>query len=172
GLDVGVLPARAGERLAKAGERALGRADLTAAERLLSSARSMLPDDHPRRAPVTQRLAETCLPLGHHARSQELLGEMIETARTAGDRSSELYARLERARVQLLIGPDPLPLEAIGREAEEAFAHFTETGEDGGLAQASFLADYVHERAGRIIAVQEHLKASLLCADRSGQMRE
>ncbi len=74
---------------------------------------------------VTQRLAEACLPLGHHTRSQELLGEMIETARATGDRPSELYARLERARVQLLTGPDPTPLEAIRREADVAFAHFT-----------------------------------------------
>ena len=172
GLEVGTLAVRAGDRLANAGERALGRADPSAAEHLLSSAKSMFPADHPRRSVVTQRLAEACLPLGHHARSQELLGEIIEVARTAGNRSSELYARLERARVQLLIGPDPLPLEAIGREAEEAFAHFTETGEDGGLAQASFLAAYVHQRAGRIIAMQEHLQASLVYADRSGQMRE
>ena len=172
GLEDGTLAVRAGDRLANAGERALGRADPSAAESLLSSARSMLPSDHPRRPVVTQRLAEACLPLGHHARSQELLREMIEAARAAGDRSSELYARLERARVQLLVGPDPLPVETIGREADAAFAHFTETGEDGGLAQASFLTAYVHQRAGRITAMEEHMRASLSYADRSGQMRE
>jgi tetratricopeptide (TPR) repeat protein len=172
GLDDGTLRVRAGEHLANAGERAMGRADPSAAEGLLSRARSMLPADHLRRPAVTQRLAEAGLPLGHHARSEELLREIIEAARAAGDRSSELYARLERARVQLLIGPDPLPLEEIGREAEEAFAHFTQTGEDGGLAQASYLTAYVHQRAGRIVAMEEHLRASLGYADRSGQMRE
>ncbi len=172
GFEDEMLCVRAGERLANAGERALGRADPSAAEHLLSSARSMLPTDHPRRAVVTQRLSEACLPLGHHARSHELLDEMIVAARAEGDRSSELYARLERARVQLLIGPDPVPLEAIRREAEEAFAHFIATGEDAGLAQASYLSAYVHQRAGRITAMEERLQASLASADRSGQMRE
>src|ERR1041385_9064050 len=88
----------------------------------------MLPDDHPRRGLVTQRLAETCLPLGHHAKSQELLAEMIEAARAGGDRPSELLARLELARVRLRIGPDPIPLEAFRREADEALAYFIEAG--------------------------------------------
>ena len=150
GLDVGALAHRAGERLASAGERALGRADLAAAERLLSSARTMLPEDHPRRGLVTQRLAETCLPLGRHAKSQALLAEMIVAARAAGDRSSELLARLELARVRLRIGPDPAPLEAFRREAEAALAYFTEAGDEGGIAQAVFLSANVEERAGRI----------------------
>ncbi|MGH2704236.1 MAG: BTAD domain-containing putative transcriptional regulator [Actinomycetota bacterium] len=172
GLEGGTLAVRAGERLANAGERALGRADLPAAERLLSGARSMLPPDHPRRTVVTQRLAEACLPLGHHARSQELLGELIEAARASGDRSSELFARLERARVQLLIGPDPAPLEAFLREAEQALAHFTQTGDEGGLAEAVFLIANVEERAGRMAAMEERYRSSLVHADRSGLMRE
>src|SRR5439155_3589149 len=98
--------------------------------------------------------------------------EMIEAARAEGDRSSELFARLELARVQLQTGPDPLPLDAFRDEAEEASAHFTETGDDGGLARASFLTAFVHQRAGRISAMEEHLLASLGAADRSGQMRE
>jgi DNA-binding SARP family transcriptional activator/tetratricopeptide (TPR) repeat protein len=172
GLEVGALALRAGERLARAGERALGRADLAAAERLLSSARTMLPEDHPRRGLVTQRLAETCLPLGHHAKSQVLLAEIIEAARASGDRSSELLARLELARVRLRIGPDPAPLEEFRREAEEALAHFTESGDEGGIAQAVFLTANVEERAGRIAAMEEGYRVSLLHADRSGQMRE
>jgi DNA-binding SARP family transcriptional activator/tetratricopeptide (TPR) repeat protein len=172
GLDAGTLAVRAGERLANAGERALGRADLAAAEHLLSSARSMLPGDHPRRNLVTQRLAETGLPLGRHERSRELLGEMIETARAAGDRSAEMLARLERARVELRIGPDPIPLEAFRREAGEALAHFAHTGDEGGLAQAVFLTANVEERAGRMGVMEEHYRTSLVHADRSGQMRE
>jgi DNA-binding SARP family transcriptional activator/tetratricopeptide (TPR) repeat protein len=172
GLDVGALAIRAGERLSSAGERALGRADLAAAERLLSSARAMLPADHPRRRLVTQRLAETCLPLGRHAKSQELLADMIETARAAGDHSSELLARLELARVRLRIGPDPVPIDSFRREAAEALAHFTEVGNEGGVAQAVFLTANVEERAGRIAAMEQAYRESLLHADRSGQMRE
>jgi DNA-binding SARP family transcriptional activator/tetratricopeptide (TPR) repeat protein len=172
GLDAATLALRAGDRLANAGERAVRRADLPAAERFLSSARALLPTDHPRRAIVTQRLAETGLPLGHHRQSQQLLGEMIEDARTKGDRSSELYARLERARVQLLVGPDPVPLEALRREADEAWAFFTETEDEGGMAQAAFLSAFAEERAGNIAAMEQRYRTSLVHADRSGQMRE
>ncbi|MFL5797251.1 MAG: BTAD domain-containing putative transcriptional regulator [Actinomycetota bacterium] len=172
GLDTGRLAVRAGERLANAGERALGRADLAAAEGLLSSARSMLPVEHPRRGLVTQRLAETGLPLGRHARSRELLDEMVEAARAAGDRSAEMLARLELARVELRIGPDPIPLATFRHEADEAIAHFAETANEGGLAQAVFLTANVEERAGRMAAMEERYRTSLVHADRSGQMRE
>src|SRR5438093_5374703 len=132
----------------------------------------MLPEDHPTRGLVTQRLAETCLPLGRHAKSQSLLAEMIVAARAAGDRSSEFLARLELARVRLRIGPDPVPLEEFRREAAEALDYFTRSADEGGIAQAVFLAANVEERAGRIAAMEEGYRASLLHADRSGQMRE
>ena len=172
GMEDEALAVRAGNRLATAAERALGRLDLPAAERFLSSARSMLPLDHPRRPEVTQHLAEICLPLGYHDRSQELLGEIIEAARAAGDRSAELLARLERGRVQILVGPDPVPMDAFRQEAEEAFVYFTQTGDDSGLGQATFLTAFVEERAGRITAMEDRYRASLAYADRSGLMRE
>src|SRR5439155_20603555 len=73
---------------------------------------------------------------------------------------------------RLRIGPDPIPLEAFRREADEALAYFMEVEDEGGIAQAVFLAANVEERAGRIAAMEEGYRASLLHADRSGQMRE
>ena len=166
------LAARAGARLASAAERALSRYDLTAAENLLSRARSLLPTDHPRRPAVTQRLAEAYLVLGRHTQAQELLLELMETAHAEGDLSRETSARLERARIQFIIGPDPIPLVAIRREAEQAAEFYADAGDDAGRARASFLLGCVHMRVGRIIAAEQAFQRSLTYADRSGEIRE
>jgi hypothetical protein len=52
--------------------------------------------------------------------------------------SSERLARLERARIQFVIGPDPVPLAAIRREADEAAAFFADAGDDTGWSNALF----------------------------------
>jgi tetratricopeptide (TPR) repeat protein len=166
------LAARAGARLASAAERALRRYDLTAAENLLSRARSLLPSDHPRQPVVTQRLAEAYLVLGRHTQAQELLLELMEAARAGGDRSSEMSARLERARIQFIIGPDPVPLVAIRQEAEQAAEFYADAGDDAGRARASFLLGCVHLRAARITAAEQAFQQSLTYADRSRQIRE
>src|SRR5207247_1363234 len=104
------LALRAGERLARAGERARVRLDQTAAENLISRARALLPADHGDRALLTQRLAEVHLVLGRFPEAQEMLRELAGAATAAGDRSAERAALLEHARIQFMIGPDPVPL--------------------------------------------------------------
>jgi DNA-binding SARP family transcriptional activator/tetratricopeptide (TPR) repeat protein len=166
------LAVRAGERLTSAGERAFGRFDITAAENLLSRARSLLPPENPRRARVSRVLAEAYQVLGRHSPADELLAELMDDARAVGDRSSERAIRLERARIQIFTGPDPIPLESLGQEAGEAARFFAEAGDDGGVARASFALGYVHMRAGRIGAMEDALRTSLVHANRSGQVRE
>jgi tetratricopeptide (TPR) repeat protein len=166
------LAARAGERLAGAGERALERLDQTAAENLLSRARSVFPLDDPRRSVVTQRLAETCLVLGRHTQAQGLLLELMEGARAADHPSREWSARLEHSRIQFIIGPDPVPLASIRREGEHAAEFFTAEGDEAGRGRASFLLGCVRMRMGEITAAEEAFQESLAHADRTGQIRE
>ncbi|MGH2751152.1 MAG: BTAD domain-containing putative transcriptional regulator, partial [Actinomycetota bacterium] len=166
------LAVRAGERLASAGERAFGRFDITAAENLLSRARSLLPPENPRRTAVTRGLARAYQVLGRHSPADELLAEMMNAARAVGDQSAERSIRIERARIQIFTGPDPIPLESLGKEAGEAARFFAEAGDDEGVARASFALGYVHMRAGRIGAMEEALRTSLVHANRSGQVRE
>jgi DNA-binding SARP family transcriptional activator len=166
------LAMRAGDRLASAGERAFGRFDITAAENLLSRARSLLPPEDSRRAHVTRVLAEAYQVLGRHSLADELLAELLDAARTIGDRSSERSLRQERARIQIFTGADPIPLDSLEREASDAARLSAETGDDGGVARASFALGYVHMRAGRIGAMEESLRTSLRHANRSGQIRE
>jgi DNA-binding SARP family transcriptional activator/tetratricopeptide (TPR) repeat protein len=166
------LAVRAGERLANAAERALGRFDQTAGENLMSRARSLLPSGHGRRPLLTQRLAEVQLVLGRFSEAQEMLRDLMETAAAVGDRSSERSARLENARIQFIVGPDPVPLAAIRREAEEAAKFYAEAGDEAGRGRSSFLLGCVHLRAGNMTAAEGAFRESLTFADRSGHVRE
>jgi DNA-binding SARP family transcriptional activator/tetratricopeptide (TPR) repeat protein len=170
--DLSALAGRAGDRLAAAAERALARLDWAAGENLLSRARSMLPPGHPRRRQVTQSLAEADLVLGRHAQAQEMLVELRDTARARGDESSEWSARLEHARIQFILGPDPVPLEAIRQGAEQAAAFYATAGDDVGQGRASFLLGNVWMRAGMLSAAERAFHESLACADRTGEIRE
>jgi len=167
-----VLAIRAGERLGTAAERAVGRNDQTAAENLMSRARSLLPLDHAQRPVLTQRLAEVHLVLGRFSEAQEMLRDLMEAAAAAGDPLSERAARLEHARIQFIIGPDPVPLAAIRQEAEEAAEFYAEAGDEAGRGRASFLLACVHMRAGSMTGAEDAFQESLALADRSGHVRE
>jgi tetratricopeptide (TPR) repeat protein len=169
---VPALALRAGNHLASAGERAFGRFDITSAENLLYRARSLLPVENPRRARVTRVLAEAYQVLGRHRPADELLMELMTAARAVGDSSWERSIRIERARIQIFTGPDPIALDSLEREASDAVRFFAYAGDDGGVARASFALGYVHMRAGRIDAMERALRISLSHANRSGQIRE
>jgi tetratricopeptide (TPR) repeat protein len=143
---------------------------MAAAQNLLSWARNLLPSGHPLRLTVTQRLAEFLLSLGRFNEAQDMLIELAAAAN--GDRSAELSARLEHARIQHVIGPDPVPLDTIRRQADVAEEYFAQVGDYAGQQRASFLLGCVHERAGRLIASEQAFRRSLAHADRSGDTRE
>ena len=164
------LATRAGERLMRAAERALARVDNTAAENLLSRARTLLPIGHPQRVWVSQRLAETDLVLGRHRQGQEVLDELIAHARASGDTSYERFARLERARIQLTY--DPEPLSAIRREAEDSIAFYSQTGDAAGRNKAEFLLGCVLQLEGRIVEAAQTFLDGLAVADGAAQVRE
>lgn len=121
---------------------------------------------------MTRVLAEAYQVLGRHSPADKLLAELMDAARAVGHKSEERSIRLERARIQIFAGPDPIPLEPLGREADDAARFFAAAGDDGGVARASFALGYVHLRAGRIGAMEEALRTSLSHANRSGQIRE
>jgi tetratricopeptide (TPR) repeat protein len=166
------LAVRAGERLADASDRAFARLDITAADNLMSRARALLPDDHPRRSVLAQRLAEVNLILGRFPAAQQMLRERAAAAAAMGDRPSERAALLEHARIQLIIGPDPVPLAAIRREAGEAAAFYTGTGDEEGRGRAAFLLGCVEEREGMMAGAEAAFRESLFRSDRTMDLRE
>ena len=166
------LAVRAGEHLAAAGLRAYGRFDITAAENLSSRARSLLPASHPQRREVMRVLAEAYPMLGRHDQADAVLGEMLEQARTEGDRLLEQVIHLERARIRVITGPDPTTLDQIGEEAERALDLFSTSGDHARAAQACYVLAIVHEREGAIRKMEEVSRLGLAHADRSGRLRE
>jgi DNA-binding SARP family transcriptional activator/tetratricopeptide (TPR) repeat protein len=168
-IELPELAVRAGNRLADAAERAFARFDMTAVENLLSRARGVFPADHPRRLVVSQLLAEADLVLGRFEQALHLLDELIEQADDVSDRRS---AQLERARIQLIIGPDPVPLDVIRAEADDAAAYYASAGDDSGCGRAAFLLGVVRMRGGRMLAAEQVFRQSLDDADRSGTPRE
>jgi DNA-binding SARP family transcriptional activator len=166
------LTAEAVAHLSRAGERAVARADETAAQNLLSRARAMMASGDPKRAALTQSLAEVDLVLGRFAEAQQLLLELAQGAAAAGDEIGAQAARLEHARIQFIVGPDPVPLSSIEREAAEAQSLFAVRGDHGGLGRAIFLEGCIRLRQGRLTEAEQALRASLELADRADSVRE
>jgi len=164
------LEARAGTRLASAGSRAYTRMDMSAASNLLARALDMLPDRHPLVPTVTQRLAEVSLPLGDHARAQELV---LKLSNMPGvDPVDRWLARLEHARSMCITGPDGMTAEDLVAIAREAAAFFSEASHDNGLAQAIFLLGWLEQRGGNPVGAVNSGRRSLECAQRGGALRE
>lgn len=158
----------AGERLAWSGLRAYERYDMAAAGNLLSRAKSLLPPGHPHRHEVLRRLAAAYQQLGRLADGDTVLAELLQDV--GGDPSVERPIRLERIRISLFLGPDPIPLRSIAREAEQSL-HRRDASPDE-LAQACHVLALVHLRAGRLAEMEEITRVGLAHADCSGNPRD
>jgi DNA-binding SARP family transcriptional activator len=163
------LGARAGEKLAAAGIRAFDRFDAAGAENLLSRARGLLPAAHPRHGEVGFRLAEAHETMGRHRDADVLLSALL--AATADIRTRRVL-ELERIRVRLATGPDPMTLDAISGVATSTLGHFETAGDDGRMAQALFVLAEVHLRAGRTAQMEAAARRGLSHADHSDSTRE
>jgi tetratricopeptide (TPR) repeat protein len=165
-----VLEARAGTKLASAGSRAYMRMDMSAASNLLARALDLLPDGHPLLPGATQRLAEVSLPLGDHARAQELL---LGLSNMPGvDPVDRWLARLEHARSMCITGPHGMTADDLVAIARQAAAFFSEAGHDNGLAQAIFLLGWLEQRRGNPVGAVNSGRRSLEYAQRGGAVRE
>jgi tetratricopeptide (TPR) repeat protein len=111
-------------------------------------------------------LAEVYLVLGRFADAQSMLQDVID----AGDEAGAQAARLEHARIQFIIGPDPVPLSAIEEEATKAAAVFA--GDDATVQRAEFLIGCVRMREGRMTESEAAFRDSLARAERVDHMRE
>ena len=166
------LGVRAGESLASAGLRAFARFDAAAAANLLSRAQALLPHDHALGWKLRRNLAEAYEVMGRHADADAILAELLEKVRATGDSQLEYSVRLERARIRLATGPDPMSLDAIRGEAERALRVFEGAGDEAGLSQACHVLGLVHQRLGELREMEEVARRGLAHANRSGNARE
>jgi class 3 adenylate cyclase/tetratricopeptide (TPR) repeat protein len=115
------LATRAGERLARAGRRAVRRGDLPAAVSLLTRASALLPDSHADRREVLPILGSALMRTGDFDRSEQVLDEALESARTVGDQRLELRTLIEREFFRAFTSPEEsgacqrVPLGGEGR---------------------------------------------------------
>lgn len=161
------LAVQAGETLVRAGRRAYGRFDIAAAENLWSRATALLPPSHQQRHEIVRRLAEAYQVLGRHADADSML-----SALRPADPVIEQEVRMERARIHLFTGPDPIPLREIETDIEQAMDVFDRAGNESGLALACYLLWEVHLRRADPQEMERVARRSLAHAGRSADPRD
>ena len=166
------LAERAGEWLAGAGLHAFGRFDVAAAENLWSRAKSLLPPDHTELPQVRRYLVEAYQVLGRHADADAILREMLDELRAEEYRPLEQIIGLERARICMFTGPDPVSLRTIRVEAERALEVLDESGDEAGSALGCYVLGHVHMLLGEIREMEKAARRGLDHAIRSGEPRE
>jgi class 3 adenylate cyclase/tetratricopeptide (TPR) repeat protein len=139
------VAARAAEHLASAGRRAMNRHDLAAATSLLARTVELMPNDDPRRPELLLRLGTALQDHGEFARSDEVVQELMATARQTGDRGPELRAQLLGA----LRWDVKTPWEERRAVADEAIQYFEKQGDDLALYYARQLLAGIHWVQGR-----------------------
>ncbi|HEX7254519.1 MAG TPA: adenylate/guanylate cyclase domain-containing protein [Gaiellaceae bacterium] len=165
------LATRAGERLGRAGRRAIGRGDVPAAVNLLTRAAALLPDSHDERREILPILGSALMRTGDFGRAERVLDEALESARAAGDRRLELRTLIEREFFRAFTRPEE-PVEDIVAVADSAIPLLEELGDDIGLAKAWWLKSEMHLHAFRWAARTEHLERALEYARRAGDAGE
>ena len=136
------LGAEAGERLGRAGVRALARGDSRAAVNLLGRATSLLPSGEAFRLELLAELGVAYRLAGELTSASETLAVAIDEARSVGDRRLSLRAELEYEAVRLSSDPEG----AAGRlveVAERAVPVFEAVGDERALGRAWYLSGFV-----------------------------
>lgn len=166
------LELRAGEHLYRAGLKAFARLDAVGAEYLLSRAIELLPGDHPQLRTIKRHLAETYQVMGLHDDAEGLLMDLADEVLRDGEESLGHFLRLERTWARIATGPDPMTLQTIEEQAEDARAVFARRGDEQGLAQVCRVLFHVHLRRGEITEMEKYAYQEIDHGRRSGSPRE
>jgi class 3 adenylate cyclase/tetratricopeptide (TPR) repeat protein len=164
------LATRAGERLGKAGRRAIN-GDVAAAASLMSRAVSLLPAKYPLRGELLTELGSALMMAGDFARADGVLDEAVAAAWEAGDARLESRALIEREFHKTFAGSEDATL-TIPEVTERAIPILEEAGDHLGLARAWRLRSELDIRAAHWGARSESLERALLHARQAGDRRE
>ena len=166
------LAARAGERLGRAGRRAMvGGGDVAAAESLMSRAIALLLDGQPLRRELLTELGSARMMTGDFAGAGEVLEEAVASASAAGDARVESRALIEREFYKTFAGSEDATL-TIPEVTAKAIPVLEEAGDDLGLARAWRLRSELDIRAARWGARAEALDRALAYARQAQDLRE
>jgi class 3 adenylate cyclase/tetratricopeptide (TPR) repeat protein len=132
------LGARAGVRLASAGQRAFARNDAPAAINLLDRALSLLPAESPARPKLLCDLGLALTDRGEFPRAEAVLTEAARAAEAVNEPALAAIATLRSTWVRLLAGG--ARMEESKADVEESVHRLEELGDEDALAEAySFL---------------------------------
>jgi class 3 adenylate cyclase len=141
------LAARASKFLASAGDRALDRGDDKAALNLLSRAAELSPLDRPEALAIRLSLAQALHSAGEFQHAQEVLTELADRARAAGDQRLEWRAKIHQG--QIVASTSDVSFDEISATADRAIEIFSELDDDRGLFWSWGLLGWMHFNAGR-----------------------
>jgi class 3 adenylate cyclase len=136
------LGAEAGDRLGRAGVRALARGDARAAVNLLGRAAPLLPTGDPLRLELLCELGVAQRTGGDLTRAEQSLAGAVDEALSARDRRLELRAKLELAAARIHSNPEGVAAELL-QLAESAIPVFEALGDDRSLGRALLLTGLV-----------------------------
>ncbi len=136
------LGSEAGERLGRAGVRALARGDSRAAVNLLARATSLLPSGEALRLELLAELGVAYRLAGELTSASEALAVAIDEAHSVGDRRLELRAELEQHAVRLISEPEGAAVRLV-ELGERAVPVFEAVGDERALGRAWYLTGFV-----------------------------
>jgi class 3 adenylate cyclase/tetratricopeptide (TPR) repeat protein len=165
------LATKAGEHLAAAGRRALGRLDASAAMKLLGRAASLLPADAAGREQLLCDLGSALVLAGEFAEADAVLTEAVEASLAAENRRLELHALLERAFLRALTDPER-GVDELRLVTARAIPELGELGDDLGLAKAWRRIGDMHWMTNQWNELELDLERARGHAERAGDARE
>jgi class 3 adenylate cyclase/tetratricopeptide (TPR) repeat protein len=166
------LATRAGERLGRAGRRAVvGGGDVAAAASLISRSVSLLPEEHPLRRELLTELGSALMMTGDFAGAGDVLQDAVASAAAAGDARLESRALIELEFYRTFAGSEDATL-TIPEVTTQAIPILEEAGDDLGLARAWRLRSELEIRAAHWGARAEALERALDHARQAGDLRE
>jgi DNA-binding SARP family transcriptional activator len=164
------LALRAAERLAAAGQRALGRDDPIAATNLLGRAASLVSEEESIRLDFLPDLVAALRELPDLVRAEATSEDAIAAAAAVGDSRAEALLQIERAHVRLMRAREGSVKEAF-EDAERAIGVFEELGDELGLARAWRLIALANRLLGRQSARRLALERALVHVRRTDDRR-
>jgi class 3 adenylate cyclase/tetratricopeptide (TPR) repeat protein len=166
------LAARAGERLAAAGRRAIvARGDVSAAASLISRAVALLPPDDRDRPALLTELGSALMMMGNFKRAGPVLDEALTGAIAGGDAHVEARALIEGEFHKAFAGSADAS-RTIPEVTARTIPALEEVGDNLGLARAWRLRSEVAVRAGHWGSRAEALERALEHARLAGDVRE
>ena len=156
------LGERAGNLLAAAGARALGRDDVGAARKLLGRALALTPEDAPG-VGLRLDLSQALFLSGDFPAASELANDEVERAAAAGDEAGQMRALLAAARIAAQMPRDGdaagEPSAELLALAERARPVFARAQDEVGLTDAwvtTAWAELIRCRCGAMLEAVEH----------------